>query len=327
MTRMNGLVAGRCSMGMAALVMTLALPDQAGAQGYPVKPVRMITAAAGAGSDFISRMVAPGLTELWGQSLVIDNRGGSAVIPIELVAKAPADGYTLLAFGTTLWHLPLMQNVPYDPIKSFAPVTLVAITPMIVVVHPSLPVKSIEDLIALARKRPGQLNYSSGISGSTTHLPAELFKSMANVDIVRVSYKGGAPATSALLGGETQLMFANAGGIGPHITAGRVRGLAVTSAQRSVLFPDLPTVAASGLPGYEATSIQCIFAPGATPPALVNRLNRDLLKVLGRSEVKERFLRSGSEVVANAPEELAAIIKRDMAVVGKLVKQAGIRAD
>src|SRR5262245_23931865 len=310
---------------LAALI--LALATGAAAQSYPSKPVRLVTAAAGAGGDFISRMVAPGLTELWGQPVTVDNRGGSAVIPIEVVAKAPPDGYTLLSFGTALWHLPLMQSVTYDPVRDFAPITLVTTTPMILVVHPSLPVKSTRDFIALARKRPGQLNYSSGISGSTTHLPAELFKAMAKVDIVRVTYKGGAPALTALLGGETQVMFANAAGVGPHITAGRVRALAVTSAQRSALFPDLPTIAASGLPGYEASSMQCIFVPAATPAALVTRLNQDLVKVLNRPDVKERFLRSGSEVVANSPDELAAAIKADMTAMGKIIRQAGIRAD
>ena len=301
--------------------------EPAKAQTYPEKPVRLVTAAAGAGGDFVARIVAAGLTEIWGQPVVIDNRGGSAVIPIELVAKAPPDGYTLLGFGTTLWHLPLMQTVSYDPVKDFAPITLVATTPMIVVVHPSLPARSIKELIALAKSKPGQLNYSSGISGSTTHLPAEMFKSMAGVDIVRVSYKGGAPALTALLGGETQLMFGNASGVGPHIKAGKLRALAVTSAQRSALFPDLPTVAASGLPGYEAASQQCMFVPAATPVLLVKRLNQDLVRVLNRTEVKERFLRSGSEVVANSPEELAAVIKADMVVMGKVIKQAGIRAN
>jgi tripartite-type tricarboxylate transporter receptor subunit TctC len=297
------------------------------AQSYPDKPVRVVTAAAGAGGDFVSRIVAAGLTELWGQQVLIDNRGGSAVIPIEVVAKAPPDGYTLLGFGTALWHLPLMQSVSYDPIKDFAPITAVAKTPMIVVVHPSLPVRSIKELIALAKAKPGQLNYSSGIAGSTTHLPAELFKAMAGVNIVRVSYKGGAPALTALLGGETQVMFANAGGVGPHIKAGKVRALAVTSAQRSALFPELPTVAAAGLPGYEASSLQCIFAPAATPLPLISRLSQDVAKVLSKADVKERFLRSGSEVVASTPEELAAAIKADMASMGKVVKQAGIRAD
>jgi len=323
MTRsIRGSFAAMCLASVVA-----AHPDTAGAQGYPSKPVRLVTAAAGAGGDFVSRIVAAGLTELWGQQVIIDNRGGSAVIPIELVARAPADGYTLLGFGTALWHLPLMQGVSYDPIRDFAPITLVATTPMILVVHPSLPVKSVNELIALARKRPGQLNYSSGISGSTTHLPAEMFKAMAGVDIVRVSYKGGAPALTALLGGETQIMFANSGGAGPHIHGGRLRALAVTTAQRSALFPDLPTIAASGLPGYEAASNQCIFAPAATPPAIVSQLSRDVIRVLSKPEVKERFLRAGSEIVGNSPDELAKAIKSDMLAMGKVIKQAGIRAD
>ena len=316
--------AGMC----LAVVFIMAQPGTtASAQSYPLKPVRLITAAAGAGGDFVVRMVAPGLTELWGQPVIVENRGGSAVIPVELVAKAPPDGYTLLGFGTSLWHLPLMQSVSYDPIKDFAPITLVSTTPMILVVHLSLPVKSIKELVALAKRRPGQLNYSSGISGSTTHLPAEMFKSMAGVDLVRVSYKGGAPALSALLGGETHLMFANAGGAGPHIKSSRLRALAVTTAQRSALFPELPTIAASGLPGYEASSLQALFAPAATPAALIHQLSRDLLRVLGRPEVKERFLRSGSEVVASSPEELATAIKADMIKMDKIIKAAGIRAE
>ena len=317
----------RCMGWMCALVLCVAHVVGAGAQGYPSKPVRLVTAAAGAGGDFVARIAASGLTELWGQPVLIDNRGGSAVIPIELVAKAPPDGYTLLAFGTALWHLPLMQSVSYDPLRDFAPITLATTTPMILVVHPSLPVKSVKELVALARRKPGELNYSSGIAGSTTHLPAELFKAMARVDIVRVTYKGGAPALTALLGGETQVMFANSGGVGPYIQAGKVRALAVTTAQRTALFPDLPTIAAAGLPGYEAASYQCIFAPAATPPALVDRLNRDLAKVLQRPEAKERFLRAGSEVVANSPGEVAAAIKADMIAMGKVIKQAGIRAD
>ena len=323
----NGALARATSIGVCVWALVAAPSHESVAQSYPEKPVRLVTAAAGAGGDFVSRIVAAGLTELWGQSVLVDNRGGSAVIPIEVVAKATPDGYTLLGFGTALWHLPLMQSVAYDPIKDFAPITLVAKTPMIVVVHPSLPVTSIKELIALAKARPGQLNYSSGISGSTTHLPAEMFKSMARVDLVRVTYKGGAPALTALLSGETQVMFGNAGGVGPHVKAGRLRALAVTSAQRSALFPDLPTVAASGLSGYDASSLQCLFAPAATPTTLISRLSQDVGRVLSKAEVKERFLRSGSEVVASSPDELAATIKADMATMGSVIKQAGIRAD
>ncbi len=301
--------------------------NDATAQPFPAKPIRIVSAAAGAASDFAARVIAPGLSEMWGQPVVVDNRGGSAVIPIEAVTKAPPDGHTLLVFGTTLWHLPLMQSVPYDPVRDLAPITLIERTPLVVVVHPSLPVKSIQELIAFAKKRPGQLNYSSGISGATTHLLAELFKTMAEVDILRVVYKGGAPALIALLGGETQLMFATSSGAGPHIQSGRLRALAVTSAQRSALFPHLPTVAASGLAGYEGAAMQCLFAPAATPAALVQRLNRDGVKVLERPDVKERFLKGGSEVAANTPEELAAFIKADMARMGRIIAAAGIKAN
>lgn len=298
----------------------------ASGQDYPNKPVRMVTAAPGAAGDFVARLVALGLTDSWGQQVIVENRGGSGVIPIEIVAKALPDGYTLLVFGSTLWLLPFIQKVSYNPISDFSPITLAAITPLLLVVHPSLPVKSITELIALAKSRPGELNYASGISGSATHLPAELFKAMAGVNIVRVAYKGGAPAISALIGGEVQVMFATASGAGPHVSSGRLRALAVTSAQPSALFPDLPTVAASGLPGYDAASIMCIFAPAKTPAALVGRLNREIVRVLNKADVKERFIKAGSEVVASSPRELAAAMKADMATMGKVIRDAGIRA-
>jgi len=298
----------------------------ASGQDYPNKPVRMVTAAPGAAGDFVARLVALGLTDSWGQQVIVENRGGSGVIPIEIVAKALPDGYTLLVFGTTLWLLPLIQKVSYNPIGDFSPITLAAVTPLLLVVHPSLPVKSIKELIAWAKAKPGELNYASGISGSATHLPAELFKAMAGVNIVRVAYKGGAPAISALIGGEVQVMFATASGAGPHVNSGRLRALAVTSAQPSALFPGLPTVAASGLPGYDAASIMCIFAPAKTPAALVGLLNREIVRVLNKADVKERFIKAGSEVVASSPKELAAAMKSDMATMGKVIRDAGIRA-
>jgi tripartite-type tricarboxylate transporter receptor subunit TctC len=309
-----------------ALTLT-SLMSLAHAQAFPAKPVRLVTAAAGAGGDFVARIIGPALSELWRQPVVVDNRGGSAVIPVELVAKAPADGYTLLSFGSALWILPLMQSVTYDPLKDFAPVTAVTNTPMMLVVHPALPVKSVKDLIALAKARPGQLNYASGISGSTTHLPAEMFKHMAGIDLVRVTYKGGAPALMALLAGEAHVMFGNAGGVGAHVRAGSLRALAVTTAQRTALFPDVPTIAASGLPGYEASALQCVFAPGPTPPARVMRLHHDLKTVLARPELRERYTRIGSEVLANTPEELLVMLKADMAAMSKVIKAAGIRAE
>jgi tripartite-type tricarboxylate transporter receptor subunit TctC len=296
------------------------------AQNYPAKPVRMVAAGAGAGSDFMARILATGLTEPWGQPVTVDNRGGSAVIPVDLVAKSPPDGYTLLVFGSALWYLPFMQTVAYDPIRDFAPVSFATMSPLILVVHPSLPVKTVKELIAFAKSKPGQLNYSSGIAGSTPHLAAELFKSMAGVDLVRVTYKGGAPALIALLSGETQVMFANANAIG-LLTGGKVRPLAVTAARRSALFPDLPTIAASGVPGYDSSAVHCVFAPTGTPAAIVNRISRDIATLLAKPEMKERLLKAGLEVVSSSPEALAAMVKADMAAMGKIIKAAGIRED
>ncbi len=316
----------RSVMKMLSVGLLAAGAGVASGQDYPNKPVRMVTAAPGAAGDFVARVVALGLTDSWGQQVIVENRGGSGVIPIEIVAKALPDGYTLLVFGSTLWLLPFIQKVSYNPVGDFSPITLAAVTPLLLVVPPSLPVKSITELIALAKSKPGELNYASGISGSATHLPAELFKAMAGVNIVRVAYKGGAPAISALIGGEVQVMFATASGAGPHVNSGRLRALAVTSAQPSALFPGLPTVAASGLPGYDAASIMCIFAPAKTPAALVGRLNREIVRVLNKADVKERFIKAGSEVVASSPGQLAASMKSDMATMGKVIKDAGIRA-
>lgn len=297
------------------------------AQTYPEKPVRLVTAAAGAAGDFVARMLAGGLAERWGQPVLVDNRGGSAVIPIDIVLKSPPDGHTLLVYGSTLWTLPLLQTVAYSPARDFAPITLAATTPMVLVVHPSLPVDSVQGLIALARRRPGQLNYSSGIAGSATHLPAELFKAMAKVDIVRVAYKGGGPALNAILSGETQVMFATGSGSVAHFQSRRLRPLAVTTLKRSALFPDLPTLAESGLPGYEAASTTCVFAPGATPAPIVARIAQDVVQYLGRPEVRERFLRAGMEIVAGSPAELASLVRTETSVIEKLVREAGIRGE
>jgi tripartite-type tricarboxylate transporter receptor subunit TctC len=297
------------------------------AQGFPNKPIRIVTAEAGGANDLHARGISPGLTEILGQPVLIENRGGSGVIPIGAVAKAPPDGHTLLVYGQALWLLPYMQTVSYDPLKDLTPITAMTTAPGVVVVHPSLPVKSIRELIALAKARPGELNYASGIAGSITHLPAELFKAMAGVDIKRVAYKGGAPALNAIVGGEVQVMFAAGFSAAPLVKAGKLRALAVTSAQPSGLFPGLPTVAGDGLPGYEAGTVQGIFAPGKTPAPVITRLNNEIVKVLNRTDVKERFLKSGFEVVADTSEQFTTFIKADMARMGKVIKDAGIREE
>ena len=293
-------------------------------QNYPSKPVRIVTSPAGGGSDYVSRLIASGLTGSLGQQVIVENRP-SGVIPGETVAKAPPDGYILLVGADILWTTPLFQKTPYDILKDFAPIALTGRTPIVVVVHPSLPVKSIRELIALAKARPGVLNYASGPAGSSLHLAAELFKNLAGVNVVRIPYKGGGPAVVALVGGEVELMFAPSGVAFPHLLSGRLRGLAVGSTQQSLLFPDLPTVAAAGLPGFVAASLYGIFAPAGTPAAIINRLNHEIVQLLNNTDMKEKFLKAKIEPVGSSPEELAATMKSDIARNSKLIKDAGIR--
>jgi len=298
----------------------------AGAQTYPTKPIRAVTDAAGGGNDFTARMVSPVAAEL-GQPWVVDNRGGAGgLISAEIVAKAAPDGYTLLIHASNIWTIPLLQrDPPYEFSRTFAPVVWVSRAPNTLVVHPSVAATSVQELIDLARAQPGRLNYGSGGNAATTHIAAELFKSMAKVDIVRVQYKGTGPAINDLLGGRLQLMFTTASAAAPHIKSGRLRALAVTSAEPSPLAPGLPTVAASGLPGYESGSIYGVFAPVRTPPAIIERLNRAIVKVVTAPGAKERFLASGLEAVGSTPAEFAAVIKRDVARLTKVVAEAGLK--
>ncbi len=300
----------------------------AAGQSYPNKAVRIVTAEPGGANDFMARVIAQGLTGNWGQQVVVENRGGNVAIAAEFVAKAPPDGYTLLLYGSVIWIAPLLRNdMPYDPVRDLSPITLPVSSPAMLVVHPSLPVKSVKELIALAKARPGELNIATGITGSTSHLAAELFKAMAGVKAVSISYRGNGPAFNALIGGQVHMMFPTAGVATPHRNSGRLRALAVTSAQPSALFPGLPTVAASGVPGYESVSIVGTFAPARTPEAIINRLNQEIVRVLNTTDVKDRFLKVGVETVGSSPEQLAAMVKSDMARMGKLIRDAGIRGE
>ena len=298
-------------------------------QAYPVKPIRLVTAEAGGGNDFTARAIVRGLGDSLGQQLIVDNRGGAGgIIAAEIAARAPPDGYTLLVYASNIWIIPLLKkNVPYDMARDFAPLTWAARSPSTVVVHPSLPVKSVRDLIALAKARPGQLNYGSGGSGATTHVAAELFKSMAKVNIVRVTYRGNAPAINDLIAGQIQVMFATAGTVAPHTGSGRLRALAVTSAQPTPLAPGLPTVAAVGLPGYESLSIYGVFAPSKTSAAIMLQLNREIVRALHRADIKALLLNAGIETVGSTPEVFAAAIKADVARMSKVINEAGIRED
>jgi tripartite-type tricarboxylate transporter receptor subunit TctC len=297
----------------------------ASAQVYPSKPIRIVTAAVGGGSDFASRLIAQGVSGPLGQPVIVENR--PTFIAIETVAKAPPDGYTVFYGGSTLWISPFLQDVSWDPLRDFTPVVLATVSANTLVVHPSLPVNSVKELIAFARARPGALNYGAGGSGSTPHLTAELFKLMAGVDIVRVPYKGVAQAVTDLISGQLQVMFPATALVAPHVASGRLKALAVTSAQPTALLPGLPTVAASGLPGFVSESIDGIVAPAKTPAAIVNRLNQEVARYINTPEAKQRFLDTGVEVVRRSPEEFAAAIKSDMAVWGKIIKDARIRAD
>ncbi len=297
----------------------------ASAQNFPSKTVRIVASEAGGSGDFVARLISQGLTASFGQQVIVENRGGG-VIAGDVVAKSPPDGYTMLLYGNTLWLLPLMRKqIPYDPYRDFAPVTLAARGVNVLVVHPSLPVKSVKDLIALARARPGQLNFSTAAPGTINHLAGELLKSLAKVNIVRVSYRGSPSALTAVMSGEVQMTFGAAAPVRLHIQSGRVRALAVTTATRSPSYPDLPTMAEAGVPGFEAVSAHGVFVPAKTPDALVARLNQEIVRVLQGPESKERLVSVGLEAVGSTPAQLATAIKEEVARMGKVIKDAGIQ--
>ena len=297
----------------------------ASAQNFPTRPLRIITADTGSTNDLVARLIAQGLTGNLGQQVIVENRGGaSGLIAAQALVKSPPDGYTLLLYSSALWIGPLLQDPSANPIRDFAPITLAASSPNLLAVHPSLPVKSVKDLIALAKRRPGELNYGSSSLGSSNHLGAELFKSMAKVNIVRVNYKGGGGALSALMAGEVQLMFVTSGLVSGHLKSGRLRALGICSLEPSTLYPGMPTVAASGLPGFESGSIYGTFAPPKTPETLVNRLNQEIVRAINQSEIKERFFSIGVEGIGNSTAQFATSIKSDIAGMTRLIKEASI---
>ena len=301
------------------------------AQTYPSKAVRFVVPfAPGGGSDLVARTVAAKLTEALGQPVVIDNRAGAAgTIGADIAAKSPPDGHTLFlgSNGPLAINPSLYLKLPYDASRDFAPVSLVTVMPFVLVVHPSLPVKSVKELIALAKSRPGQLNYGSPGNGSTTHLANELLKSMTGMQIAHVPYKGVAPAATDLISGNIQMMSGDLSTLVPHVRSGRMRPLAVTSVRRSALLPELPTVAEAGVPGYEASGWFGVLVPAGTPAAIVERLNSAMLKGLAAPDARQRLSAFGGDVAVGSPEQFAAHIRTEAAKWGKLIKAIGLKAD
>lgn len=315
---------------LSAFFLAMAALMPAVAQQYPTKPIKLILPfPTGGATDVMSRILAEKLTSRLGQPVIVENKpGAGTMLASEYVAKAPADGYTLLMAASSLVIAPsLYSKVNYDPIKDFTPVTQVAAVIHLVVVNPNLPVQSIQDLIAYLKANPGKVSYGSTGSGTSTHLEAELFKKMAGVEIEHIPYKGSTPALADLVGGQTSMMFDPIASSKPYLESGRLRALAVTTAQRSISAPDLPTVAESGLPGYEAMPWLGIVAPAGTPKPVVDRLYKEVSEVLKMQDVKDRFKSLGLDIIGNTPAEFATFIAQDQKKWDQVIKNSGAKAD
>ena len=300
-------------------------------QAYPNKTVRMIVPfPAGGATDIVARLVAQKLGEAFGQQVIVDNRGGAAgTIGSDLAAKAPADGYTIL-IGTSSTHAiaqSLYAKLPYDSVKDFAPVIGIATATIVLSAHPSVPAKTVKELIALAKSKPDALSFASSGSGGVSHLVGEMFKAQAGVQMLHVPYKGDAPALADLVGGQVSLEFGTALSFLPYIQSGRLKALAVTSLKRSQVMPDVPTVAESGLRGFEALQWFGVFAPAGTRPDVIARLNAEIAKILHTADMRERLAKLASEVMAGTPEEFAAFQKSEIAKWANVVKTSGVRID
>jgi tripartite-type tricarboxylate transporter receptor subunit TctC len=293
------------------------------AQNFPNRLIRVVTTEVGGASDLATRIMAQALSVNLGQSAIVENRG---IIGVEIVSQATADGHVLLHYTSPLWIIPLFRaNTPWDPLRDFVPIALTVNSPNLLAVHPSLPVKTVPQLVALAKARPSALNYASSSSGSGNHLAAELFKSMTGTKIERIAFKGAGAAVNAVMGGQIDLMFPTAGSVTQIIKQGRLRALAVTSLEPSAVVPGLPTMAQAGVPGYESQSRTALFAPAKTPPAVIARIHAEVTRALNQAEVRERLFAAGLEVIASTPQEAVAVIKSEMARMGKLIDDAGLR--
>ena len=334
---MNGSDAGsatpRVGVALAAavaggLACTLAAASAAAQPAWPSKPIRMIVAfVPGGGTDIVARLLAPRFSDALGQTVVIDNRGGAGGnIGTEAAARAAPDGYTLLMGNVAPNAINAsLAPVAFDPVKDFAPISQVAITPNVLVVHPALPVKSVKELLALARSKPGALAFPSAGNGTSSHLAGELLKSIAKVDMLHVPYKGGGAALADLLGGQVQLMFATTPAAMPQVKAGRLRAIAVTTKARSQALPDLPTMIESGVPNYEAATWYGLLAPAATPRAVVDRMHVETVKILATPDMREKLVAQGFEPVGSSPAEFAAYIQSQIETWAKVIRAAGLR--
>jgi tripartite-type tricarboxylate transporter receptor subunit TctC len=311
---------------VAAVVPIAAMIVATGAvfgQDYPAKPVRLVTSDAGGAGDFVSRTLGQGLTAALGQQFVIENRPANAA---EVVARAAPDGYTLLLYGPTVWITPLVRKVSWDPIKDLSPISLTVRAPNLLVVTPSLPVRTVKELIALARARPGELNYASSETGSSTHLAAELFNYATGVNIVRINYKGPPMAINDIITGRVQLMFLVANSVKAHVKSGKLRALAVTTEKPSPLFPGMPTVAAT-VPGYESAAQFGFFAPAKTPASTINRLNQEAVRFLNTPGAKEKYFNAGMEIIASSSEQFAGMLNAETTKWTKVIAAAGIHEE
>ena len=315
----------------AAALLALLVSAPAPSQEYPTRPIHIVVPfSAGAGVvDIMARLVGQHLATSIGQPVLIDNRpGAGGIAGTDIASKAAADGYTLLMTNVSLGVSPfLYRSLPFDPQKDFVPVTMVNSAPLLLVTHPSVAATTAQELIALAKARPGELNYGSGGVGSTPHLSVELFKSIAGIDATHVPYKGGAPALADLVGGQLSFMIENMPGTMPFVNSGKLRALAITSAKRSPLAPNLPTLTEAGVTGYEVTGWNGLFANKGTPPVIINKLSAEVAKVLRLPEVRQRLSSLGAEAVGSTPDEFASFFRADMARWGKIIKEKGIRSE
>jgi tripartite-type tricarboxylate transporter receptor subunit TctC len=292
---------------------------------YPIKTLRVVTNAVGGGADFIARQIAQGIAPALSQQVIVDNRGNTSG---EIVSKASPDGYTLLLNGGNFWLTPYLRDrVSYDPVKDFSTIVLVASTPIVLIANPSFPPRSVTQLIELARAKPGEINFASGGNGSSTHLPGEMLKIMANINLTHVPYKGAPLAMADLVSGQVQLLFSSLPGALPLIKAGKVRAIAVTSANRSGSAPEIPTVAEAGFPGYEAGQCFGLLAPASTPPQFIGKLNAETLQVLRIPEVVQAIGKQGYDALGGTPAEFESYLKSEIAKWAKVVRAADLRSD